>query len=123
MNFNKNSIVKGKLRVANSVVKKIIEETIKDIDGVASLEPLPLNFTQFILRPDQDESIKIKMIGETISITIGICVYMGKPVKSICEEIQNQVKSAVQDMTGLTVSKLDILVNNVIVENLNNEEV
>lgn len=95
----------GSIRVSEDVIIKIAETAACEIEGVATvnnhLEP-PSTLSR--LRGP----VRVKVNGEAAAIKFEISVLDGFNAVSVAESIQRSAKSAVQNMTGFTVTKVDV---------------
>lgn len=95
----------GSIRVSEEVILKIAETAACEIEGVAvkgaHLEP-PTTMSK--LRG----AVRARVNGESAAIRLDISVVDGFNAVSVAEKIQRSVKSAVQNMTGFTVTKVDV---------------
>lgn len=107
---NTNDSLGGRLIISKKAVKKMIQECILEIDGIKELASLPLNIKNFILKAKRSEPISISIVDGTVYIKIGIVIKNGVNVLAICKRCQKQLKETIQSMTGFTVSKIDIYV-------------
>ena len=65
---------------------------------------------QFWFRQENFGNIRIGLVDDVLSVSIGIILCRGAKAVSVAEEIQDKVKSAVQNMLGLTVAKVNVTV-------------
>ena len=56
------------------------------------------------------------MGSEEASVDLTLAVEYGKPIQKVCTEVQENVRKAIETMTGLHVVKVDVHVTNVIFE-------
>lgn len=100
-----NRHTSGTIRVSEDVLIKIAETAACEIDGVAMvnnrLEP-PSTLAR--LRG----AVRVKVNGESAAIKFDISVVEGFNAVNVAESIQRSVKSAVQNMTGFTVTRVDV---------------
>lgn len=100
-----NRHTSGTIRVSEDVLIKIAETAACEIDGVAMvnnrLEP-PSTLAK--LRGP----VRVKVNGESAAIKFDISVVEGFNAVKVAESIQRSVKSAVQNMTGFTVTRVDV---------------
>ena len=106
----KGNAVSGNLNISVGVIQEIVREAILEIEGIAGLAPLPMNWKEYLLRAKKSDSIRIDMHIDTVAVTVGICVDAGVPVQKLARTVQQQVKNSVQEMTGLAVSKVCVYV-------------
>lgn len=101
----KNNQTVGTIKVSDSVILKIAEVAATEIDGVEcngqSLVPANKKAKMF-------GCVKVKLSGEAAALTIDIVVREGFNAVNVAESVQKNVKSALQSMTGFTVTRVDV---------------
>jgi len=100
----------GSLRISEEVVVTIATAAINEIKGVEGIKPNGGVIKKFFVKK---ESVNVKIIGDVIEVNAKIVVKHGYNVISVCEKIQEAVKSDIQAMTGITVSKVNVIVSGV----------
>ena len=60
--------------------------------------------------------IVVELSDDVAEITVNVVVTYGCKIPQLSEQIQENVKSAVQNMTCITVSKVNVIVNGVVQE-------
>lgn len=95
----------GSIKVSDSVILKIAEVAATEIDGVdcngQSLTPANAKSKMF-------GCVKCKLSGDTAALSLDVVMLEGFNAVTVAESIQKSVKSAVQGMTGFTVTKVDV---------------
>ena len=104
--MEKTNRTSGSVKISEDVLIKIAETAACEIDGVAlignnRLEP-PSTLAKF------RGPVRVKVNGESAAIRFDISVLEGFNAVNVAESIQKSVKSAVQNMTGFTVTKVDV---------------
>lgn len=101
--------INGSLKISKDVILKIAELAASEITGVA------VNGTKLVTgAPDSlfayrfGNPIKVTFSGEAAEIDVNIVVVQGYKAVNVAESVQASVKSAVQNMTGIVVSKVNI---------------
>ena len=89
MEVQKNGETGGSLQISTEVIAKIAKLAAMEVDGV------------------QDVSVA--------QITVNLLVAYGSRIPSMCAKVQENVKSTVQNMTGITVSRVNVVVRGVVV--------
>lgn len=95
----------GSIKVSEDVIIKIAETAAGEIEGVdmkgrrAEL-PVPL--------PKLKSAVRARISGESAAIQVNISVIDGYNAVTVAESVQRSVKSAVQNMTGFTVTKVNV---------------
>ncbi len=95
----------GSIKVSEEVIIKIAETAACEIEGVAAKgqRPEPSSPLSILRGP-----VRVRISGDSAAVRMDICVKEGYNAVSVAENIQRSVKSAVQNMTGFTVTKVDV---------------
>ena len=104
---------KGSLKVSENVIVTIAKNAALEIEGVQKIATKPLSIKSFLQSSSDPADIRVSMLDGVCMIGMSIVVKTGINVVSVCEQIQEKVKAAVQSMTGVTVSKVDVSVADV----------
>ena len=67
-------------------------------------------------RESMGRGVKVVLDGDSAIIDLHITVIYGAKVPEVAWEIQEKVKKAVETMTGLTVDKVNIYIEGVVIE-------
>lgn len=113
----KTSPSNGMLKVSNEVIMKIVELAASEINGVASENgrlAVYQSFTGALGSP-----VRVSVSKETVVIDLSIITEQGSKAINVASAVQESVKSAVQSMTGIAVSKVNV---NIVGIMLNKEE-
>lgn len=100
--------IQRNLNISEAVIEAITRETAMEIDGITKLSPLPVDIKNYILKARKPRTIKIELRQGTVCIAIGIYAEYGKSIPKIAKKLQENVKAAVQEMTGLVASRVDV---------------
>ena len=96
------------LRISNDVLTKIAEVAATEIRGVASegehLVICDKNMAQFTGKIMPQSPVK----NDAVEVTISIVVLQGFKAENVARSVQESVKSAIQNMAGISVSKVNV---------------
>lgn len=95
----------GSIKVSDSVILKIAEVAATEIEGV-DCTGHTLNAANTMSK--MFGCVKCKLTGETVTLKLDIMVRDGYNAVSVAESVQKSVKSAVQNMTGFTATRVDV---------------
>lgn len=109
----------GGVNIADEVVAIIAGLAATEVDGVASLAG---NLTNEVISKagagKLAKGVKVATDEEdNLAIRMSVNIAYGYEIPKICEQIQEKVKSAVENMTGLQVVSIDIKIASVSVTN------
>lgn len=111
----------GSIKVSENVIVKIAKTAALEIDGVSFAQN---DADAAIARLTGKIPVRAKTFGETAAIKLDIFIDEGVNAVKAAEAVQKSVKSAVQNMTGFTVTKVDVKIAGVsFKEGENNAEV
>lgn len=107
----------GEVRIADEVVAIIAGLAASEVDGVASMAG---NVTRDLIEKlgmkSLSKGVKITMDEKTVNVALAINIKYGFNVPTTCSKIQEKVKTAIETMTGLEVSEVNIKIVNVSME-------
>ena len=94
----------------NTICAGIISNAVKEVEGVRGIAPLPKNPIQQWFKGDDFGDIRIGLVDDVLSVSVGIIINGGAKAVHTAEKVQNKIKSAVQGMLGITVAKVNVKV-------------
>ena len=102
----------GNLRISQEVVATIANFATKEIDAVASMPycPAAVNLKKLLPKSQTAKSINIEMNDDVAVIDVYVNLKYGAKIPVVSENIQKSVKNAVQNMTGIVVSRVNVFV-------------
>ena len=82
-----------------------------DVDGVYKLAGnLSNEIASRLGRKNPAKGVKVDLIPGEVRVDLGIIVYYEYKIKKVSEQVQEKVKQAIETMTGLNVTKVNIRV-------------
>ncbi len=102
--------VEKSLHISQDVIAQIVTNSVNEIEGVYGIPPVMKTPRQLWFRQENFGNIRIGLVDDVLSVSIGIILCRGAKAVSVAEEIQDKVKSAVQNMLGLTVAKVNVTI-------------
>lgn len=117
----------GSLKISEEVISTIAGMTTRDIKGVAGLSLRP-SITETKLhglfsRNVIGRAVRLEMHEGEAVVDIFVNLYFGAKIPDVAAEIQQKVKDAVQSMTGIMVSKVNVHVAGVVISQQEDETV
>ncbi len=103
----------GDIGVSNEVFENIAAICAKKISGIAEIENtegLVDSLSKVWGRSEGAKGVKVSTAEEDVSIDLTVLVEEGFPIPQVAEAVQREVKSVVEDMTGQTVHRVNILI-------------
>ena len=105
-----HNILNESLKISANVIETIVKEAAMEVEGVAGLAEVPISKTDYLLKASKPKTVKLDVNGDTVKITLGLMLRHGAVIKRTAERVQQQVKEAVQNMTGVAVYQVNIYI-------------
>lgn len=103
MNENKKSCL-GCTKISEDVLIEISENAVNEIDGVRVSGKKRRGLFG-------GSGISLKVVGGVAEITVPVVMDYGCKTVQCTEQVQSNIKNSIQDMTGIAVSKVNVLVD------------
>ena len=112
--LNENS--DGTVSFATEVVATIAGLAATEVDGVASMVSPASGFADMFSRKNTrnfTKGVRIDLDGNKVTVDVTIVVDYGSPVPDVARSIQENVKKAIETMSGLDVRSVDVHVSGI----------
>ena len=107
----------GEVKIADEVVAIIAGLAASEVKGVASMAG---NVTRDLIEKlgvkSLSKGVRIQVEDGEVRVAMNINMNYGYNVPDTCTEIQDKVKTAIETMTGLTVSEVNIKIASVVMD-------
>lgn len=102
----------GSLQISTEVLGKIARCAALEVAGVAEVSCGSQNrkVKDFLERANVQSPVTVEMRDGTAEITLHLVVAFGARIPSVAEKVQENVKTAVQNMTNVTVIRVDLVI-------------
>jgi len=96
----------GRIQISDDVVAVIAGTAAAEIEGTVSQ-------ISVLGKKNFGKGVKVTVSGNTAVIDLSLCVKFGCKIQDVSEAVQKNVKTAVETMTGLEVTEVNINVDGV----------
>lgn len=113
--FSKNTFVLqeneeiGSVKIADDVVAMIAALAATEVEGVAAMSGNMKN--EFLSRVGVKSAAKgtrVEVLQKKVKVDLAITIEYGFNIPATCQRVQTKVKNAVENMTGLEVTDVNI---------------
>ena len=99
----------GEVRIADEVVAIIAGLAATEVDGVDSMAGNISNeLVGKLGMKNLSKGVKVDVTEEHVSVDLSLNIKYGYNIPDVSERVQDRVKSAIENMTGLTVLDVNI---------------
>lgn len=110
----KKEEVIGEITFSPDIIATLAAITVMKVPGVTSLGGLPAApLSTLVGRKDINKGVKVELKDKTVNLEISLVVNIDSSLIEVAKEVQRKVKRVVEDKTGMTVNKVDIIVRDV----------
>ena len=112
MDLQNTDLQGGTLQISTEVIAKIARCAALEIDGVAedSCGSQNKKLRNLLETSSIQTPVTVEMRDGTANITLHLMVRFGARIPAIAEKVQENVKNAVQNMTNVTVSRVNLVI-------------
>lgn len=110
MSEKRNEAV-GNIKIADDVVATIAGIAAKEVEGVSGM--CAAQAMDFFAKKSPAKGIRVTLSGNTAAVELCIQVQYGYKLPDVAFEVQQNVKKAIETMTGLSVTGVDVRVDSV----------
>jgi len=104
----------GNVQISDEVIAVVSSVASMEIEGVLGMaNSLTSGIAELMGKKSFSKGVKADVDGENVKITVSINVKYGCKIQDVAYQVQQNVKKAVENMTGLTVDAVDVCVTGV----------
>jgi len=99
----------GAIKIADEVVSTVAGLAAIDVEGVANMSGgWGIDLAEKLGKKNFGKGIKVEVNEDQTKIDIFLIIEYGYPIPTVAENVQKEVKRAVEGMTGLVVSTVNV---------------
>ena len=104
----------GNVLISEDVVAAIAEHAVSEVEGAAGIYAKPRNEVADLIGKNWGRGLKIQIAeNNSVAIDMDILILYGYSVVDVADAIQTAVASAVESMTGVKVTAVNINVSGI----------
>lgn len=104
----------GVVRIADDVVAMIASIAATEVEGVSALAG---NITNELMgkvgMKKLSRGVKVEIHGGVVKVDLAVSIQFGYNIPEVSQKLQSKVKTAIENMTGLTCGNVDVRFCNV----------
>lgn len=117
MKSNESQKPLGSLRIAKDVIATIAKIAAAEVNGVAGFAPAAVDFKKIMSTKMPLKPVTVVLSDDIAILDLYILIKSSAKIPTVAGLVQQAVKEAVQSMTGITVSKVNVIISGVTFEN------
>jgi uncharacterized alkaline shock family protein YloU len=105
----------GEVKIADEVVAIIAALAATEVNGVASMAGNVTNeLVSKLGAKSLSRGVKLTVLENVVTVDLSLNIEFGKNILETSKKVQERVKSAIENMTGLEVADVNIHIANVV---------
>ncbi|MFQ6117111.1 MAG: Asp23/Gls24 family envelope stress response protein [Candidatus Bipolaricaulia bacterium] len=102
----------GKIAISEEVITKIAELAVAEVEGLGEVKGSLVGQAARVFG-GRGKGVETKLENDSVRFKMRVSLQYGQPIPQVAQEIQEEVARRVEEMTGLTVSGVDIYIQEV----------
>ncbi len=103
----------GVISIHNDVIAAIAHEAAMQIGGVADLSGDLLNGLAGMIGKKSVSGIRVVVDGDAVAIELNVILKHGYKIPDVAMKLQQMVKDSVEDLTGMLVTSVNVVVQGI----------
>lgn len=99
----------GSVKIADDVVASIASLATREVEGVSAMAG---NVTGELMSKvgirNMQKGVKVDILDGNVTVDLAVTVEYGYNIPATCQKVQGKVKTAIENMTGLSVTDVNI---------------
>ncbi|WP_261303967.1 Asp23/Gls24 family envelope stress response protein [Paenibacillus andongensis] len=107
----------GVIRISDDVISIIAGLAAQDTPGIASMSGgISEGFTKRLSGKNAKKGVLVEVIESEAAIQLRVIINYGTNIQQVCRDLQENVREAVENMTGLRVMEVNVKVESLAVK-------
>ena len=99
----------GNIHISEEVLAAISAAAALEVDGVSSLAAnLGSDIAELLGKKNLAKGVRVRMEDDKVVVELSVLMTYGHTIPEMCKAVQEGVKNAVESMTGLEVSAVNV---------------
>jgi len=104
----------GTLKINNEVIASIAKNAALQVNGVEGIKTSPLAMlSDFLNKGYHNKGISLDITESEVKVGVTIIVQFGITIPEVANLVQENIRTAIEEMTGLTVSEVNVNVGDI----------
>lgn len=104
----------GKISIADGVVASIAGIAAIEVEGVSKLTGnISKELVAKLGKKNLANGVKVEIAEGNVNVDLSLEIEYGTSIKKVSEEVQEKVKQAIENMTGLHVHVVNVVVSGI----------
>ena len=116
MDVSESNLAAGSLQISSEVIEKIACLAALEVEGVADVAADSSGVRSLLNRLSVPRPVTVEVKEDVAVVTVGLVVHYTARIPEVSEQVQRNVKQSIQNMTQITVARVNVVINGIAVE-------
>lgn len=98
----------GAVQIADDVVAVIASLAVVEVEGVYLAGNMTNDLIGKVGKKGVSRGVRVDVLEGNVTVDMVVNIEFGRNIPAVCQKVQGKVKAAIENMTGLTCSDVNI---------------
>ncbi len=103
----------GKIVFSDAALKNLIGVMVSESYGIVGMSSKGDGIVELLKRDSVSKGVKLTIDESTVSVQLNVIVKYGVSIKTVAQNIIDNVKFSLNELTSLTVGDIDVVVQSI----------
>lgn len=116
LNINDEMLEMGDVKISEEVISVVAGVAVTEVEGVSVANSIADGIVEKFVKKNYGKGIRVALAEKEVSVDVHVVVDYGIKIPDAAWQLQEIIKKNIENMTDLTVSKVNIFVESISIE-------
>lgn len=116
LNINDEMLEMGDVKISEEVISVVAGVAVTEVEGVSVANSIADGIVEKFVKKNYGKGIRVALAEKEVSVDVHVVVDYGIKIPDAAWQLQEIIKKNIENMTDLTVAKVNIFVESISIE-------
>ena len=116
LNINDEMLEFGEVKISEEVISVVAGLAVTEVEGVSVANSIADGIVEKFVKKNYGKGIRVELAEKEVSVDVHVVVDYGIKIPDAAWQLQEIIKKNIENMTDLTVAKVNIFVESISIE-------
>ena len=116
LNINDEMLEIGEVKISEEVISVVAGLAVTEVEGVSVANSIADGIVEKFVKKNYGKGIRVELTEKEVSVDVHVVVDYGIKIPDAAWQLQEIIKKNIENMTDLTVAKVNIFVESISIE-------
>ena len=116
LNINDEMMEIGEVKISEDVISVVAGLAVTEVEGVSVANSIADGIVEKFVKKNYGKGIRVELMDKEVSVDVHVVVAYGIKIPDAAWQLQEIIKKNIENMTDLTVTKVNIFVESISIE-------